>query len=284
VNITAQLSRGDDSCTSSLGPSNSASQHTRFESASQQARFDTTFANAVKELLESVEAPSVRPGFLKPSVLWYYEDCQTDKTEGDIVTKANPHRPKMHLTVHHADGSKLARPKFNVIRVSAETIVHQLMECVGSDPRLAMHADDPKLPTKTLIKSLFPAEFNQAILWLKVQWTILRLCSAHWKAETMIGQVFLQRSEEANGKTVDPCSASNLGPSEPEPTVSAPPVLQVLNVAPVNTSKRALELSPGPKSPSALQAQKRSKDNAMIFGQKMTGFPVPSNHSMCSIQ
>src|ERR1700677_4440330 len=66
-----------------------------------------------------------------------------------------------------------------------------LMDLVGPDSCLAMHNDDPKLPTRTLFKSLFPAEFTQAILHVKVQHTVLHLCLAHWKAETVINQIFL---------------------------------------------------------------------------------------------
>ncbi|KAH9029645.1 hypothetical protein EDB85DRAFT_1891914 [Lactarius pseudohatsudake] len=59
------------------------------------------------------------------------------------------------------------------------------------------------------------------------------------------------------------------------PTASIP---QVWDAAPVNAAKRAFELSPGPKSPSALHAQKRSKDGIVaLFGQKTTRPSVPSN-------
>ena len=267
----AQLTHGDHSRASSLGPS---------DSASQQTRFDPAFANAIKELLESVEAPSVQPDFLKPTVLWYYKDCQTDKTEGDIITKANPHRPKMQIAIRRADGKKISKPEYNAIHKSAETIFNNLMDLVGPD-RLAIHDDDPKLPTRTLFKSLFPAEFTQAILHLEARHTVLRLCSAHWKAETVINQMFLRRS--VKDVAAAPRSASvfsNL--SDPSPTVAAPPIPPASNVAPVNAAKRALELSPGPKSPSASQAQKRSRDNTKIFGQKTTGFSMPSNNRMCT--
>jgi hypothetical protein len=281
VNFPAQLAHGDDSRASSLGPSDSASQQTQFEATSQQSQFDPTFANAVKELLESIEAPSVQPGFLKPTVLWYYEDCQKDKSEGDIVTKANPHRPKMHLAICRADGTKIPRPEYNAIYKSAETIYNSLVALVGPDSRLAMDDDDPKLPTRTIFKSLYPGEFTQAYLQLEVWHPCLHLCSAHWKAETILNQMFLQRSTK--DVLVGPCSALTSNRLEPSPAVAAPPIPPASNVSPVNPAKRALESSPGPKSPSASQVQKHSRDNTTTFGQKMTGFSVPSNNRMCFI-
>jgi hypothetical protein len=62
----------------------------QFEATSQQSQFNSTFANAIKELLKSLEAPLVQPEFLKKTVLWYYRDWQTNKMEGNIVMKANP--------------------------------------------------------------------------------------------------------------------------------------------------------------------------------------------------
>jgi hypothetical protein len=97
----------------------------------------------------------------------------------------------MHLAIHHADSTKFSKPEYNAVRKSAEMVVENLVDLVGLDPHLARHADDPKLPTKTLVKSLFPTEFTQAILQLEVLRTVLHLCSGHWKAKIMINQAFL---------------------------------------------------------------------------------------------
>ena len=220
----------------------------------------------------------MRPEFLDATVLWYPNDCQTDKTHGDIVTKANPNRPKMHLAVRRANGEKISKAEYNAIYSYAKTIVQNLMNFANSDPRLAMDKDS-KLPTKTNLKSLFPAEFSQAVLQLEAKHTDLRLCSAHWKAEAIISQIFLAG---AGKPAVDSRSASIFSPLEPSPAspMSAPLNLQAMDVVPMNVAKRALELSPGPKSPSASQAQKRSKDDTISVGQKTTGLSVPSNHRM----
>ncbi len=75
-------------------------------------RVDFTLEKAIEKLLESVEPPSIQPQFLLPSVLWNYNDCETDKSEGDIVTSANKHRPRMSLAICHPDGLKISSQEF----------------------------------------------------------------------------------------------------------------------------------------------------------------------------
>ncbi|KAI9439804.1 hypothetical protein H4582DRAFT_2056505 [Lactarius indigo] len=74
-------------------------------------------------------------------------------------------------------------------------------------------------------------------------------------------------------------AASSIPPDDTSEPPTAP-IPQVWDVAPVNAAKRALELSPGPKSPSASQAQKHSKDGIALTGQKTTGPPVSSNQPL----
>jgi hypothetical protein len=77
----------------------------------------------------------------------------------------------MHLTICCADGTKISRPEYNAIHKSVEKIYNNFMDLVGPDPHLAMDNDHPKLPTRTIFKSLFPAEFTQAILQLRAHTT-----------------------------------------------------------------------------------------------------------------
>ncbi len=64
------------------------------------------------------------------------------------------------------------------------------------------------------------------------------------------------------------------------------PPAQVRNTAPMNMGKRALEFSPGPKSPSVSRAQKRMKDTSesALSTQKTTATNVPSTDCKYSIQ
>jgi hypothetical protein len=120
------LSNRDSRTSSSLGPS---------DSASQNAASDDDKA-AVQHLLQLVEAPSKRPPCVHPSVLWYYEDCLTDKTAGDIVTDSNKHRPKMQLIIRCEDGSVISPVEFDNIRRSADMHAERLIELTTSSSNI----------------------------------------------------------------------------------------------------------------------------------------------------
>ncbi|KAH9024041.1 hypothetical protein EDB83DRAFT_2320137 [Lactarius deliciosus] len=209
------------------------------------------------------------PQFLLQEVLWYDNDCETDKTYGDIVTQQNKYRPKMNLAIRCPDGSKVSTQEFSNIRHSMVIIFQKLLSIITSDPRM------PGSLTKTSVKNLFKTEFDRAVLKLEAEQRLLHLCSNHWKAVALIGKMFSVRNEaEASNRT---CATSSMPPDDTQSPPTAP-IPQVWDAAPVNVAKRALELSPGPKSPSASHVQKRSKDRVIaLSGQKTTGPSVPSN-------
>ena len=240
---------------------------------------------AIDDLLESVDAPSTRPRFLPKSVLWDYKDCETDKSEGDIITGANKHRPKMNLTIRRPDGTKISSSEYPNIRRSADIIVQKLINITNSDPCSAVHAGDLKPQTKSFIRNTFKAEYYQAVLDLEAEQKLLRLCSAHWKADAMIGQALLWRSNaEARAATNRGHTTSlQSNPYNPEPVEPLTGLIpQGHKVASTNMAKRALELSPGPKSPSASHTQKRSKDDTLVSGQKTAGPRGPSSRECCT--
>jgi hypothetical protein len=142
---------------------------------------------AINNLLNSVEAPSLRPDCILPTVLWYFEDCTMDKLYGNILTEANLSRPRMSITLCHEDGTPLSPPEFSNVRMIADLIVRQLLEKYSKDP----HAQGVKLLTKLVFKSLFHTEYCQAILELEAEEWLLCLCTRHWKAEVMLSQAFL---------------------------------------------------------------------------------------------
>ncbi|KAI9431860.1 hypothetical protein H4582DRAFT_2084322 [Lactarius indigo] len=258
-------SQHPNSCALSLGPSDSASQPTKF---------NVTTEKAVEDLLDSIVAPLVRPRCLPELVLWDYEDCAKDKSGHPITTKLNQSRPKLSIALHRPNGNTISNLELSNIRCSAEMIVHNLIDFIKSDPRSALHTGGSKSWTKTLVKKFFAAEYDQAILDLEAEQKILCLCSAHWKADTVITQVFLRRNEmDTTGRTGSVHSTSphsNLSDLPyPLPSVQSIPRFQEL--APLNAAKRAFESSPGPKSPSASHTQKRSKDSALISRQKAMG-------------
>lgn len=276
VRSAALPPRDGDSPASSLAPSDSASQ------LSQPSKIDPATQLAIDKLLCSVEGPSVRPPFLPPTVMWYFEDCATDKTYGDILTEANKSRPRMGIAIRRENGTSIPPHHFTNMRIFSDLVVRRLIERFGPDSR----ARGVKSLTKSIFKSLFHAEYRQAILELEADEPLLRLCARHWKAEVMLSQAFLKHGGDvegkpARGRSVAPTALSSSDENapqrrEPLPAAPIPKLGDVRVVAPMNTSKRAFELSPGPKSPSASHAQKRTKDDATLPGQQTSSSLVPA--------
>ncbi|KAH9013043.1 hypothetical protein EDB84DRAFT_1568846 [Lactarius hengduanensis] len=232
--------RGDaDSRASSLGPS---------DSASQQTRGGLEADRAIERLLDTVEQPSLRPSFLPLSVLWKDKDCKMNASEEEILTEANPCRPKMALAIRCPDGSIASAQEFSNMRHSADIIVQSLVERVSSDSRTTGCGGSSKSLTKTFVKNSFGAEYRRAVLDLEAEQKLLRLCSGHWKADAMITKAFQRRNlEESKRKAATNCKrapSSESNPSDakdsqllgPSPAVPLP---QLWDTAPVNVANRA---------------------------------------------
>ena len=208
----------------------------------------------------------------------------------------------MHIALRTEDGIPFLPNVYNNVRDFADLLVRQLLEQFSMDPHLRAH----KSVTKSLFKSLFYTEYRQAILALEANEKLLRLCARHWKAEVLISQAFLRRGGSGAeikrehsvapvpssiapvpssivlvpSSTVPVPSSVALVPSSvapvPTPVVPIPMRWDVEDMAPNATSKRPLELSPGPKSPSASHAQKRTKDGATLLGLRTSSSLVPA--------
>ena len=254
-----------DTRDSSLAPSDSASQHIA----------GIGLLEAIDKLLSRVEPPPMRPPFIPENVLWDYEDCENPKYTGEglIVTADNKHRPKMTLAIRRPDGSKVSKHQYNRIRRSTDVVVTNLIRAVKSDPRAALHASIPR--NKTFLRRFFADLYDQAILELEAQQTILRLCSGHWKADVMIAQILLRRDKKVSTSDVSSMPThSNVNEHEFLEPLPNPPAV---DVAPASSAKRAFLLSPGPKSPSALRVQKRNKSAAAQSKRKPASTPAPQH-------
>ena len=271
LHSTARPPFDEDSQASSLAPSDSASQR------SQEPIMDPARRKEIDDLLNRVEAPSVRPPCVPPTVMWYFEDCATDKKYGNILTEANRSRPKMALALRDENGNKIESPTFNNIRLISDLIIRQLLEKHSSDHRVI----GVKSLTKSVFKSLFHAEYRQAILNLEAQESALRLCARHWKAEVMLSQAFLRRGsvdpEGKHGRSVPPStiSSSDENPSQPWEPLHAVPIPKHWDATNAS-SKRSHELSPGPKSPGSSQAPKCPKEQATLSGERTSSSLVPA--------
>jgi hypothetical protein len=261
------MSHHPGSRVSSLGPGDSASQLSKFD-----------FEMACKRLLDCVEPSSKRPEFLEEKVLWYYYDCLNDKFPGNIVSASNPCRPKMQLAVRRWDGELISTPEYNNIQRSAHIHAEGLIRLARSHPSIIASSTDAfKLLAKSDIKKWFNAQYSQAILELEKDQRLLRLCAGHWKADAVLGQAITQlnyaESKRTRARSNTSSSKHSLMPDPSDPLPA--PISQV--VVSLNAAKRALEMSPGPKSPSASHIQKCSKDQATVSGQKTMVPDVPSN-------
>ena len=255
---------------------------------------DSHLKAVAEDLMSRIEAPLIRPDVIPMAVLWEFDDCFNDPLGHIIITESNKSRPKMALALRHYTGKPISVKTFGFIRSSATIIMRKLVAFVDSDSRATVHGSKPR--TKKFIKENFPAEFRQALLDLEAEHTLLRLCSCHWKAEAMISQAFLRRNdqggddEDLEGMRHGPTS-SNANLLKVDATFSQPPkpsqiapITHVQDVPPPNVAKRAYQMSPGPKSPSASHVQKRSRDSARLSAQQATGPPVPSNTGKCHIR
>jgi hypothetical protein len=187
----------------------------------------------------------------------------------------------MTLALRRPDGTKLSRQEFTNMRHSTDIIVQKLITFVMSSP---LFDAVTSRPTKTFIKTVFLTEFRQAMFELEAEQKLFRLCSGHWKADAMISQALLRRSEAQSKSQRERDRSSN----PPDPNDSWPPapshsIPRASDRAPANAAKRALDLSPGPKSPSMMRTQKRSKDDIVHPRQPTTNL-VPSNNSKFLIQ
>jgi hypothetical protein len=155
-------------------------------------------------------------------------------------------------------------------------LVERLITLVAKNPQqVPVHAQGSRALTKSNIKKWFKAEYDQAICELEAEQKYLHLCSVHWMADVMLGQAFMQKSDVEHKRVHASENTSMPPPEEPN---HVPARIPVSDVAPINMAKRALELSPVPKSPLASCTQKHSKDETTHFGWKNKGHSVPPDH------
>ena len=138
---------------------------------------------ARKAILQCVEPLSMRPPCVEEDVLWYYDDCMTDRKYGRILTETNRSRLKMNIAICKTDGTKISSDLYKSMRDHANLVIRRLLEGISLDPCIVRG----KSLTKLVIKPLFYEEFCQAILDLEAEKRELHLCAGHWKAEKLRG-------------------------------------------------------------------------------------------------
>ncbi|KAF8262065.1 hypothetical protein EI94DRAFT_1809356 [Lactarius quietus] len=200
--------------------------------------FNSAHERSVNGYLDHVEAPSQRPSLFPTLVLWYYEDCQTDTLAGTIVTDANKRRLKMHLAIRRGDRSIISAPEYDSIRRSADIVVDKLIKLSLSRSHTSLSAytqPASKLPMKSNIRKWFKVEYSEAIFELRL--------SKNFSA-------FLWHNDAECRQSAIHMHAVSAMPNPVQLHPGPAPIPQVSNLVPSNATKRSLELSPSPKSPS----------------------------------
>jgi hypothetical protein len=130
---------------------------------------------AAEALLHCVEVLSYRPPCVPVDVLWYFNDCAKDKKYREILTKSNRSHPRMSIVICCIDGTNVSYNEYKDMQDYAGTVIGKLLNSISPDPCII----NTKMPTKTLIMSLFHNKFHQAILELKAKKKEHHLCVAH---------------------------------------------------------------------------------------------------------
>ena len=99
----------------------------------------------------------------------------------------------MRFAIRHPDGSRISAREYADIRSFADIVAQKLLALIESDRHMAiLQADNFTLDKKKKsIKVLFRAEYRDAMLELEAEKRLLCLCSAHWKADAMLGAALL---------------------------------------------------------------------------------------------
>ena len=122
-----------------------------------------------------------RPNDYPFDILWNFDDCKTEEEISVIFTSGNEGRPIMEKALRDEDGNFLSADAFNRIKASVRSVAAQLLQ-------LPVKMGDAEARTKRYFKSAYLQEWTNALGMLEFTQPIVRLCSAHWKADHLIAQ------------------------------------------------------------------------------------------------
>ncbi|EGN97576.1 hypothetical protein SERLA73DRAFT_75241 [Serpula lacrymans var. lacrymans S7.3] len=118
-----------------------------------------------------------RPDQYPFEILWEFDDCKKDEDAG--LTAQNPAQPAMERAVRHADGTMISSKEWTAIKATT------------------------RKRSQNYYQSAYPAQWAAIIQEMEQQQPLLTLCSNHWKAEHVLGQML------RSSKLVDEVAISN---------------------------------------------------------------------------
>lgn len=136
--------------------------------------YQPDFANSMGY---SAERPDIYP----LDILWNFDECKTENEKPLIFTAGNDGRPNMEKALRDENGNFLSSDTYSRIKASVRAVAAQLLQ-------LPVKTGNMEARTKRDIKAAYPQEWTNVLRMLEYMQPIVRLCSAHWKADHLIAQ------------------------------------------------------------------------------------------------
>lgn len=179
------------------------------------------------------ERPSLRrPSHLPESVLWTFKDAQARGPDGGF-SSSNPHRPSFKKALRDQNGNVLDEGIVKLITRTATSLARRIMALQPANTRMA---DSHHI--REYYRTKAPTLWYGCIILLEQQHVEVGLCSAHWKADHLLGQAVLkirttQRSSTTQVGKASHSQDSHSTPKKPKRTAN------VITPLPAGPSKRA---------------------------------------------
>lgn len=193
-----------------------------------------------------------KPAHLPDSVLWTFKSAQEAGAPAGLST-TNAYRPTFTKALRDSKGNKLDSSLVKLIRRTAR----HLSEHILARHPIEQVAVDIK-HIREYYRTKCPQLWYGSIVLLEQRHKEVGLCSAHWKADHLLGQSILAlrqaRKKQANGEIV----------SDPDSSDERPTTDGMSNLS--SKVKRPGDLSPSKPGPS-----KRSRIGKQGMGELVNG-------------
>lgn len=156
----------------------------------------------------SIHQPATRPAQYPAEILWSFGDCKDDPDV--VISASNQSRPSMERAIRHPDGKMITPSEYSAIRASARLVKLDLLNLPTPKDRLAKSR--PK--TRSYYRTFFAREWQAAVDRLEQLQPLLALCSAHWKAEHLLGSTLLTNKINLDDSADDNTDAADFQQSD----------------------------------------------------------------------
>jgi len=129
--------------------------------------------------------PADRPSEYTWKILWNYDDC-TKEVDEVIFRVGNKGRPCMEKALRDEDGKLLTLEAYSRVKSTVRGVAAQLLAL----PPIPVpgQKEAPTSHTKRYFMATYPREWANVLGMIGYMEPVVRLCSAHWKAEHLVSQ------------------------------------------------------------------------------------------------